>query len=84
MEHDDIDEDIERLNIILQDEDGGEDCDSDGELRVLEKNGTILYHVCKFMWYIITVLLNVITSVLTLGHIRKRNKGVKKIGVQGR
>ncbi|XP_053380719.1 uncharacterized protein LOC123547616 isoform X2 [Mercenaria mercenaria] len=38
MDHDDLDEDIERLKIILQDEEGEEEGDSDGELRVLENN----------------------------------------------
>lgn len=38
--YDDLDEDIERLNIILQDEPGG--ADSDGELRVLEDGKLII------------------------------------------
>jgi hypothetical protein len=49
MEHDDIDEDIERLNIILQDDDG-EDGESDGELRILENNGRVIFHSLKFIY----------------------------------
>lgn len=50
MDHDDLDEDIERLKIVLQDEENDDGGESDGELRVLENNGIavwcILNHIC--------------------------------------
>ena len=39
--HDDIDEDIKLLKIVLQDDD--EESESDGELQVLEQNGKMFW-----------------------------------------
>lgn len=49
MDHDDLDEDIQRLNVVLQDEEDEEEGDSEGELRVLENDGIILHYTVHFV-----------------------------------